>query len=459
MTVTSASQSREPQPIFRAANVESATPHEPLPELNRDRSFWGMATTQFLGAFNDNLFKQLLLLLATPTAVQRAAGTASDKQSLAMVVFAVPFLMFSGIAGFLCDRVSKRVVVVGAKIAEIVIMLLGFLGFLWYDTIGFHGMLVVLFLMGTHSAFFGPAKFGILPEMVRPADLPRANGIFLMLSFLAIILGMASAGYLLTYSGQRIWLGSLVCIGIAVVGTLTALAVRRLPAAQPNLQLKRSSWSVPIEIRQLLRRDHQLSWAIVVASMFWLVAGIVAQTVNALGKTQMGLQDNQTSLLTTSISVGIAVGCVLGGYFSRGRVNHYVITTGAVGLIATLIMMAIPGGSHQHLLEYYGSFPVLILMGAFTGMFVVPVQVIIQSRPPRAEKGRVAATMNLCTWIGIIVGAILYGVCIWALGKIDWPPSAIFAVTAVLMVPVAIFFRPRDVRLAEEDPLMTARHY
>jgi MFS family permease len=412
-----------------------------------------MATTQFLGAFNDNLFKQLLLLLATPTAVQRAAGTASDKQSLAMVVFAVPFLMFSGIAGFLCDRVSKRVVVVGAKLAEIVIMLLGFLGFLWYDMIGFHGMLVVLFLMGTHSAFFGPAKFGILPEMVRPADLPRANGIFLMLSFLAIILGMASAGYLLTYSGQRIWLGSLVCIGIAMVGTLTSLAVRRLPAAQPNLQLKKSSWGVPIEVRQLLGRDHQLSWAIVVASMFWLVAGIVAQTVNALGKTQLALRDNQTSLLTTSISVGIAVGCVLGGYFSRGRVNHYVITTGAVGLIATLMIMAIPGGSHQHLLGYYGSFPVLILMGAFTGMFVVPVQVIIQSRPPRAEKGRVAATMNLCTWVGIIIGAILYGVCIWALGEINWPPSTIFAMTALLMVPVAIFYRPRDVRLAEEPPL------
>src|SRR3954462_10413129 len=116
MTAPSARRSHESaRPPLRVASVEGEAVHEHLPELYHDKSFWGMATTQFLGAFNDNLFKQLLLLLATPTAIERAAGTASDKQSLAMVVFAVPFLIFSGIAGFLCDRVSKRVVVVGAK--------------------------------------------------------------------------------------------------------------------------------------------------------------------------------------------------------------------------------------------------------------------------------------------------------------------------------------------------------
>jgi MFS family permease len=428
--------------------------HDTLPPLRSDPSFLGMATTQFLGAFNDNLFKQLILLLATPTAVELAAGKGTDSQSLAMVVFSVPFLLFSGIAGYLSDRISKRWVVVGAKCAEVLIMLLGFCGFWWYDLIGFHGMMVVLFLMGTHSAFFGPAKFGILPEMIRPADLPRANGIFLMLTFLAIIFGMAAAGYLLTYSGGRVWIGSLVCIGIAMAGVLTSLFVRHVPAAQPSLQMHPSSWGVPTEIIALLRRDRQLSWAIVVVSMFWMVAGIVASTVNALGKTQLGLLDKQTSLLTTSISVGIAVGCVLGGYLSRDRVNSRVVTVGAIGLIATLIAMALPGGENRHLLGYYGSFPVLILMGMFTGMFVVPVQVIIQSRPPRAEKGRMIATMNQCTWVGIILGSLLYGICIWVLDKTGWPRSTIFGVTAVLMLPVAILYRPKDEPLPEAAPAM-----
>jgi acyl-[acyl-carrier-protein]-phospholipid O-acyltransferase/long-chain-fatty-acid--[acyl-carrier-protein] ligase len=186
--------------------------------------------------------------------------------------------------------------------------------------------------------------------------------------------------------------------------------------------------------------------------MFWLVAGIVAQTVNALGKTQLGLLDKETSKLTMSISVGIAIGCALGGYFSRDRVNGRIVTVGATGLILTLIAMALPGGVHRHLLGYYGSFPVLILLGMFAGMFVVPVQVIIQSRPPREEKGRMIATMNQCTWIGIIIGAMIYGISIWVLDKTGWPRSTIFAVTAVLMLPVAILYRPKDEPLPETAP-------
>jgi MFS family permease len=427
--------------------------HDALPPLASDASFWGMATTQFLGAFNDNLFKQLILLLATPTAIEAAAGKATDSQGLAMVVFSIPFLLFSGIAGYVSDRISKRWVVVGAKCAEVLIMLLGFCGFWWYAAVGFHGMLVVLFLMGTHSAFFGPAKFGILPEMIRHTDLPRANGIFLMLTFMAIIFGMAAAGYLLTYSGGRVWLGSLLCIGIAMLGVLTSLLVRRVPPAQPGLEMRPSSWGVPSEILDLLRRDRQLLLAIVVVSMFWMVAGIVASTVNALGKTQLGLSDKETSLLTTSISIGIALGCVLGGYVSRDRVNGRVVTVGAIGLIVTLIAMALPGGANDHLLGYKGSFPALILMGTFTGMFVVPVQVIIQSRPPRAEKGRMIATMNQCTWVGIILGSVIYATCIWVLDRTGWPRSTIFAVTAVLMLPVAILYRPTDERLPEAAPV------
>jgi acyl-[acyl-carrier-protein]-phospholipid O-acyltransferase/long-chain-fatty-acid--[acyl-carrier-protein] ligase len=432
-----------------ASSTSAPLDHSTLPPLARDSSFWGMAITQFLGAFNDNLFKQLILLLATPTAAELASGKSGDNQSLAMVVFSVPFLAFSGIAGYVSDRISKRWVVVGAKVAEVLIMFLGFLGFWWYHVIGFNGMMIVLFLMGTHSAFFGPAKFGILPEMIRASDLPRANGIFLMLTFMAIIVGMAAAGGLLTFSGGRVWIGSLVCIAIAVFGVITAQLVRRLPAAQPTLKLHRSSWGIPAEILQLLRRDRQLLLAIIVVSMFWMVAGIVASAVNALGKTQLGLEDYQTSLLTTSISVGIAVGCVLGGYLSRDRVNGRVVKTGAVGLIATLVAMALPGGDKHHLLGYRWSFPVLILMGAFTGMFVVPVQVIIQSRPPRAEKGRMIATMNQCTWLGIILGSLIFGACIWLLDWTLWPRSTIFAVTAILMLPVAIFYHPKDEALPE----------
>ena len=427
-----------------AATVVAHLDHDTLPPLRSDPSFWGMATTQFLGAFNDNLFKQLILLLATPTAVELAAGKGTDSQSLAMVVFSVPFLLFSGIAGYLSDRISKRWVVIGAKCAEVLIMLLGFCGFWWYDVIGFHGLMFVLFLMGTHSAFFGPAKFGILPEMIRPADLPRANGIFLMLTFMAIIFGMAAAGYLLTYSGGRVWIGSLVCIGIAAIGVLTSLACA--PSARCATESRNAA--VVLGRADRNRRAAPPRSAIAPGRLSssrcsgWSLASSPRPSMLSARRSLASL-DKQTSLLTTSISVGIAVGCVLGGYLSRDRVNGRVVTVGAIGLIATLIAMALPGGENRHLLGYYGSFPVLILMGMFTGMFVVPVQVIIQSRPPRAEKGRMIATMNQCTWVGIILGSLIYGVCIWVLDRTGWPRSTIFAVTAVLMLPVAILLSPK----------------
>jgi len=410
-----------------------------------------MAVTQFLGAFNDNLFKQMMLLLATPTAVQLAAGDAYDRQSLAMGVFAAAFLIFSGYAGYLSDRISKRPVIIASKVAEIVAMGLGMVGFFFYGTIGFGGMLVVLFLMGVQSAFFGPSKYGILPETIRPADLPRANGIFLMLTFLSIIFGMALAGGLLQLVGnQHVWVASLACVFIAIAGTLTSLLVRRVPPANPQLKADWQAWLVPPDILRLLVKDVSLLWAILVVSVFWMVGGMVQQGVNALGKTQLGLNDAKTSILAASIGLGIAVGCAIGGYLSRDRVNRNVVIVGEIGIFVTMILMSLRGGPHQHLLGYYGSIPTLIAMGAFTGMFIVPIQVALQSRPPREQKGRMIATMNQFSWIGILLGAGLYAACIAVFDAYGWPRNTMFAVTAGLMLPVAIFYRPKDEALSAE---------
>jgi MFS family permease len=426
--------------------------HDSLPPLGRDSSFWGMTATQFFGAFNDGLFKQLVLLLATPTEAQLAAGV-KDRQGQAQFVFALAFLMFSGFAGYISDRYSKRRVVVLCKVVEIGIVSLGFFGFWWYNIVGLNGLFVVLFLMGVHSAFFGPAKYGILPEIIRPNDLPRANGLFLMLTFLALIISNALASILLGSANQRLWEGSLVCLVVAVLGTLTALTVRKIPAAQPGLQHSFENWGVPREIRQLLRRDHQLVWAIVVVAIFWMVGGLVLTAANALGKTQFNLTGWRLGVLTASIGVGIAIGCVLGGYLSRGRVNRKVVVTGTVGSVVTLLLMSIPGGPQRQLLGYYGSIPVLMLVGLFSGMFIVPVQVALQSRPSREEKGRMIATMNQCSWVGIILGALVWEVGVKTLEVTGWPPSSMFAVSALLMLPVALFYRPKDEQLASTEPV------
>lgn len=425
----------------------------PLPPLLADKSFWGMSVTQFLGAFNDNVFKQLLLLLATPTAAQLAAAQAAgraapDRQSEAMIVFAAAFLIFSGFAGWLADRTSKRTLIIASKTAEILVMALGMIGFYFYGAIGFTGMLVVLFLMGVQSAFFGPPKYGILPETLRDSDLPRANGIFLMFTFLAIIFGVVLAGLLKTYIPQ-VWIGSAACVVIAVIGAGTSLLIRRVPAANPGARLRGSDLFVPPEVLRVVRHDRQLLLALIVTSMFWLLGGIVQQSVNALGKSQLGLNDARTSILAAMLGLGIPIGCVLGGQLSKGCINPRVVTAGASGLVVCLLLMALRGGPQGHLLGFYGSIPVLILMGVSTGMFIVPVQVSVQALPPPEEKGRMIALMNQCNWIGIVIGAAIFKGTLLLLNAGGQPRNTTFVVAALVMLPIALFYRPKEVRLGD----------
>jgi MFS family permease len=483
--------------------------HSDLPELYRDPSFWGMTAAQFLGAFNDNLFKQLVLLLsivtlgfAVPAAHAvavlgscsalvlisgNAAGVApmcgllgfaalgfadpADRQGLAMFVFAAPFLAFTGLAGYLSDRYSKRMIVVSCKVAEIAVMAFAGLAFFAYSLDGsLWPLYAVLFLMATHSAFFGPAKYGILPELLRPQDLPRANGFMLMTLFLAIIFGTAVAGVLLEYFRDRLWVASACCLAIAVVGTVTSLFVRPLPPANAQLRFQPSALAVPYDVRQLLWRDRSLLAALLVSSVFWLLAGLVPPAVNALGKIELQVGDGLTSMLAASIGVGIAIGCVIGGLISGGQVDFRLLRIGSAGMLICLALLAVPGGGDidalkdaagkltqlpgigesRQWLGFWGSLPLLLLAGAFTGLFAVPLQVFMQSRPPSDCKGRMIAVLNQANWVGIIISAGLYSSLAWLIRFYDWPQCAMFIFIALLTLPIAVFYHPKNEVLAAE---------
>lgn len=420
-----------------------------LPGLYQDGAFWGMTATQLFGAFNDNLFKQLMLLLAVP--VGAAAVSQDDQQWLATVVFSLPFVLFSGYAGFLSDRFSKRTIILLAKMGELVVMTLGVLAFANYSRTGYTGLLVVLGLMGTQSAFFGPSKYGILPEMLRCSDLPRANGLILMTTFLAIIFGTASAGVLgqwlvdesapLADSAGGLARGSAFCIGIAVVGIVTALWIRRVPPARPDLRFRMSALTMTPETRAVLRNDLPLLAAILASCTFWLVSGIAIQSINSLGLVQLELGKQWTSLLTAMIGVGIAVGAVTAGRMCRGRADPRVVRLGVWGIVAFLLILSIslPGG--QHLLGFWGSLVVLMLVGVSAGLFAIPVQVYIQARPPAGQKGRMIAVMNQANFIAITLSGVIYlAMDRWAVAM-DWPRSTLFVMIAGLFLPVALFYR------------------
>ncbi len=426
--------------------------HEQLPPLNRDRSFWAMTVTQFLGAFNDNLFKQMVFLLCVDLALK---DSTQDRQGIALIIFSVPFILFSGFGGFLSDRYRKQSIIVLCKVVEIVVMILGAVAFL---SNSLNALLVVLFLMGTQSAFFGPAKYGILPETVRDSDLPRANGIILMTTFLAIIFGLTAAGELKEAFGDRLWIASATCVIIAVIGTLTSLWIRQTPIAQPGIRFQISALAVNPETRRLLRADRQLLTVLFVLSVFWLVGGVVYPlAINDLGKLQLKLGDAKTGRLAACTGIGIAIGCVLAGRLSRHRINARVIRIGIWGMCAALLLLALPESLPGHnvlevpprtLLGTYGAAVALVAVGIFAGFFTVPLQALLQFKAPEEQKGRIIGTMNLFNWIGIALAGVFYQAMNLLFASINAPPNMMFGAAAFLLLPLAIFYRPKDVTLS-----------
>jgi MFS family permease len=462
------------------ASSEPSTP-EGFGRIFRDRSFWGLTITQLLGAFNDNLFKQLVLLLCVEKATEIAlttGGEVSDRfQPIAMAVFAIPWILFSGVSGFLADRISKRRIVVICKSMEIVVMGCGLLAFLSGEL---WALFVVLFLMSVQSTVFGPAKFGILPEQFRAEDLPRINGIFQMTTFLAIILGFASAGILkdLLPGQQGLALVSVVAIVIAIVGTGAACFVRPTPIAQPDLKLSWRAVGIDGENWSLIQNNRFLLGVLLVSSLFWFTGGVVQPAVNNLGKIDLGLSNARTGILQACMGVGIAFGCVLSGRLSKNRIRFGLVRAGTWGMtlglpLLTAVSYLQPGVAAD------GAAPIsaaaaalghlifdattaewlarccLVWLGASAGCFVVPLQVALQSVPPEAQKGRMIGTMNLVNWCGILLSAISYGIFELARsqlnlrGGFELHSATVFCALAVIAGLVAVFYRPADIDLSD----------
>ncbi|MEM7473911.1 MAG: MFS transporter [Planctomycetota bacterium] len=449
------SQVTDNQANSNSTSSDSQTgPHR---NLLADRSFLGMISTQFLGAFNDNLYKQLMLLMAVPVVVagaNAAGGESSDLQGWAGLVFSLPFVLFSGIAGYLSDRYSKTPIINLCKIGEIVVMLLGLLAFYSYDMLGMAGTWIVLFLMGTQSSFFGPGKYGILPELFREEDLPRANGLILMTTFLAIIFGTVAAGLitdkLRTEDGAgQLWIGMIVAVTIAVLGTATSYMVRRVPPAHPEMKLTADCFGVSKSVRSFLMKDKALLAALLVSSVFWLVSGIAVPVVNRLGRW-FEVSDFMTSLLTASIGFGIMIGALFSSWLCRRGLGDRCVSIGLWGLFGCLVALGIWIGE-DHLLGYGGSIAALILLGVFAAIFSIPIQVFIQARPPGSLKGRMIATMNQANFTGILIAGPLYQLFEAAAEGIDWPISSVFWMMALLVLPLALLYR-----LKSNAPLVDA---
>lgn len=437
-----------------------------------------MTSTQFLGAFNDNLFKQLVLLLCTAMYRQSTSGP-DTYQSLAAAFFALPFVLFSGFAGYLSDLYRKKNVIVFCKVAEIVVMLCGAVAFYF---VSLPGLLVVLFFMGTHSAFFGPSKYGALPEMFRSRDLPYVNGVIIMTTFLAIIFGSYLAGFLWDRVDESmLWLASAACILTAIVGTITALFVRRSPIANPDLKFRWSTLAIDGPTWRLMRRDKPIRNVLYIISIFWMIGAVIQLSVNAFGRYQLAVSGTRTSAMLVFVAAGIAIGCILAAWFSKGQVSFGIYRIGNFILVVTLSILGFLSTSKQWApnheedvraaetalqearasqdlnaisraeakVEEATNHPLtnfewlcrglLFFTGIATGLFAVPLQTLLQVRPPDEEKGRIIAAMNFMSWIGILLASGAYFLLSSACYQWGLPQGIQFMACAIVMALMYLY--------------------
>jgi len=439
-------------------------------------AFWGFLITQFLGAFNDNYFKQMVLLIcrsnAAVIAAQNVAGQnvpGSDRQSLAMAAFAFPFVLLSGLGGFLSDRFSKQRVIAGSKVAEILIMAVALAVLLIPDLspdAQLVALIFVLSLMGAQSAIFGPSKYGILPELFRRDRLLPVNGAVQMTTFLAIIFGTVCAGVAIDQIREFLWIGGAIAVGIAAAGTVAAFLIPQTRIAEPTLRIRVENFAVPSDVIRLVTQERGLLQAILVASIFWLLGGVTQMSVNTLGTATLGLSSTRTSLMVAAIGFGIAGGCVVTGFFGKGGNGRRWVTAGAWLLFTALALTALLGSGQFGIPASAGVQDAniltdvwkadglewslrlsMILLGFAAGMFVVPVQVYLQQAPPDELKGRVLGVQNMVTWIGILMSAAYFKIGGMLLTTFFGPNGEsqyqwlIFLSLSILMLPVCLIYR------------------
>jgi len=345
---------------------------------------------QFLGACNDNLFKIVVSMLAVHAATQANAGR---QLSLVGIVFILPFLLFSGYAGQLADVYSKRTVLVVTKSLEIVAAALGLFAFA-------SGRLeltyVVLFLIAAQATFFSPAKYGILPEILPDRDLSRANGVLEMSTFVAIVAGTAIGSFLFETLADRLWIVGLIVLAVAIVGTALSVRIPHVEAASPGARMVRNPFGEIVTGVARLRGSRVLWLTVIGISYFWFLGALLQLVMILFGTEVMHLSDTWTGILTTFAALGIAGGSLAAGRLSGDKVELGLAPIGSIGM--GLFAVLLSRSAHSFALAAFN----LTMVGFFAGLFVVPLNALLQQKSGDAEKGRLMATNNFLNMTAII---------------------------------------------------------
>ncbi len=365
----------------------------------RSRTFVGLLAAQFLAAFNDQAIHAAAMFFA----INSQAMTERDAISLMPILFYAPWAIFCTVAGWLADRYSKRTSLVAWKVAEVGITAIALLGFWLGSPVGPWIVLGCVFLMGTHSAFFVPAKYGIMPEILPPEQLSKGNGLLESLSFLAVILGTVSGGVLsYMFLRDEVVIGAIL-LALAIVGAAASLLIRPVAAADPGKPFPRYVYGPLWSNLRKLVKGKALRVALLGLVFFTFVVAFMRATVYMLGESHNPRWDElKTSAVVGTVALGIGFGSPLAGWLSGKKVELRLVPIGAIGMILGCMGAAV----------FLDRVPVLIgcivCIGFFTGFYLVPLFTLLQQAAPKASKGDMIATSNFANVTGAILASVLF---------------------------------------------------
>jgi MFS family permease len=372
----------------------------------RNRTFIALLVAQFLAAFNDQAIHASAMFFA----INRKALTEANAIGLMPILFYAPWALFATLAGYFADRYPKRTSLVFWKLAEVGITAIATLGF-WLGLHGWAGgawvVLSCVFLMGTHSAFFVPAKYGAMPEILQPQLLSRGNGILESLSFLAVILGTVFGGILTDIFDDfdhQYYIG-FILFGLAVIGVVASLYIRLTPAANPRRPFPPYIYGPIVASLKTLFHSRPLAVATIGIAFFTFMVTFMRSTVYMLGESQVERwSESYTSIVVGTTALGIGLGSPLAGWLSGRKVELGLVPLGAIG-------MAVACACGALLIDWIpGLVACIIGTGFFTGFYLVPLFTLLQHRAPKESKGDAVATSNFVNVTGAILATVLFRV-------------------------------------------------
>ena len=409
------------------------------------RRFGPFFFTQFLGAFNDNVFRQALILLIASGVV---AGTeVNTLNNVALALFILPFFLFSALAGQLADKYDRAMLVRRIKLVEVFLMTFAAVGFFFN---GVYFLLAVLFCMGLQSTFFGPIKYSIIPQHLPSRELVSGNALVEMGTFLAILLGSVS-GVLLKMDAADPLIISAVVVGLAALGYLAARGIPKAPAAYPGMKINWNLWRETWRIVGYAREVKSVWMCVLGICWFWFLGAAYTTQLKVYVDDYLFGTDGLYALLLGTFSIGIGLGSYLCEKMSGHRVELGLVPLGSIGLSAFGIDLffsyaGLPKDVSVDIAAFlqqpagWRVMADLLGIGVFGGFYIVPLFALIQQRSNPSHLARIIAANNILNSL-FMVGSAVAGIVL--VGVLDLTVPEFFLVLSLTNVLVAAYIYTR----------------